>query len=293
MMDTGLSLDELEAGVGSMNGVPAYEDALSAPEAVVNDAAAREIPATGMAFDFSSLRVQSPEDFEALPDEQKELLRAMKRGVQFTPEGAAQFVLKQQEARAEMERKTAMMQADPVRQEQTRKLKTEADIAEENRMKAMQKTLDTASYMDDLLEKVKTHPGRSYATGKSSILPKVPGTEPANFQVLLDQLQGQQFMQAYETLKGGGQITEVEGRKATEAMARMNPRQTEESFLQGVSEFQNIVRAAKERASAKIQPAESPSTPAAESAAPRQRKTRPVAGFNWEKGADGRWYKAR
>jgi hypothetical protein len=246
-----------------------------------------------MAFDFSSLRVQSPEDFEALPDEQKELLRAMKRGVQFTPEGAAQFVLKQQEARAEMERKTAMMQADPVRQEQTRKLKTEADIAEENRMKAMQKTLDTASYMDDLLEKVKTHPGRSYATGKSSILPKVPGTEPANFQVLLDQLQGQQFMQAYETLKGGGQITEVEGRKATEAMARMNPRQTEESFLQGVSEFQNIVRAAKERASAKIQPAESPSTPAAESAAPRQRKTRPVAGFNWEKGADGRWYKAR
>jgi hypothetical protein len=291
VMDTGLSLDELEAGLGSMNGVPAYEDTLLAPEAVVNDAAAMDVPATGMAFDFSSLRVQSAEDFEALPDEQKELLRAMKRGVQFTPEGAAQFVLKQQEARIEQQQKMAMMQADPVRQEQTRKLKTEADIAEENRMKAIRKTLETASYMDDLLEKAKTHPGRQYATGKSSILPKVPGTAPADFQVLLDQIGGQQFLQAFETLKGGGQITEVEGRKATEAMARMNPRQSEEAFLQGVSEFQNIVRAAKERAGAKIQPAESPSTPAAQSAAPRQRKT--VAGTTYEKGADGRWYQVR
>jgi hypothetical protein len=261
------------------------------PTDVYNDVAAEPLPETGMGFDFTKLNVQTREDFDALPVEQQELLKAMKRGVQFTPEGAAQFVLKQQESRMQQQQKMAMMQADPVRQEQTRKLKTEADIAEENRMKSMQKTFDTASYMDDLLEKVKTHPGRQYATGKSSILPKVPGTEPANFQVLLDQLQGQQFMQAYETLKGGGQITEVEGRKATDAMARMNPRQSEESFLQGVSEFQNIIRAAKERASAKIQPAGSPSTPAAESAAPRQRKT--VAGTTYEKGADGRWYQVR
>jgi hypothetical protein len=215
----------------------------------------------------------------------------MKRGVQFTPAGAAEFVLKQQQSRAEMERKMAMMEADPVRQEQTRKLKTEADIAEENKIKMMQKSLDTASYMDDLLEKVKTHPGRSYATGKSSILPKVPGTQPADFQVLLDQVSGQQFMQAYETLKGGGQITEVEGKKATEAMARMNPRQSEESFLQGVNEFQSIVRAAKERAATKLQPQESPSTPAAQGAAPRPSKV--VAGIKWEKGSDGKWYQAR
>jgi hypothetical protein len=249
------------------------------------------LPETGVGFDFTKLNVQTREDFDALPVEQQELLKAMKRGVQFTPEGAAQFVIKQQEARAEMDRRAAMMQADPVRQEQTRKLKTEADVLEENRMKAMRKTFETASYMDDLLEKTKTHPGRQYATGKSSILPKVPGTAPADFQVLLDQIGGQQFLQAFETLKGGGQITEVEGRKATEAMARMNPRQSEEAFLQGVNEFQSIVRSAKERATAKIQPQDSPSTPAAQSAAPRQRKT--VAGTTYEKGADGRWYQVR
>ena len=290
-MDNGMSLAQLEAGVTDMNGVTSYEDDLSAPEEILNDAAAMEVPATGMSFDFGSLRVQSPEDFDALPDEQKELLRAIKRGIQFTPQGAAEFILSQQKSRMEQDRKVAIMQADPVRQEQTRKLKTEADVLEENRMKAMRKTFETASYMDDLLEKTKTHPGRQYATGKSSILPKVPGTAPADFQVLLDQIGGQQFLQAFETLKGGGQITEVEGRKATEAMARMNPRQSEEAFLQGVNEFQSIVRSAKERATAKIQPQDSPSTPAAQSAAPRQRKT--VAGTTYEKGADGRWYQVR
>jgi hypothetical protein len=274
-----------------MNGVSGMDYDYGTPDDVYNDVAAEPLPETGVGFDFTKLNVQTREDFDALPVEQQELLKAMKRGVQFTPEGAAQFVIKQQEARAEMDRRAAMMQADPVRQEQTRKLKTEADVLEENRMKAMRKTFETASYMDDLLEKTKTHPGRQYATGKSSILPKVPGTAPADFQVLLDQIGGQQFLQAFETLKGGGQITEVEGRKATEAMARMNPRQSEEAFLQGVNEFQSIVRSAKDRATAKIQPQDSPSTPAAQSAAPRQRKT--VAGTTYEKGADGRWYQVR
>jgi hypothetical protein len=290
-MDNGMSLAQLEAGVTDMNGVPAYEDDLSAPEEILNDTTAMEVPATGMAFDFGSLRVQSPEDFDALPDEQKELLRAIKRGIQFTPQGAAEFILGQQKSRMEQDRKVAMMEADPVRKQQTRKLKTEADVLEENRTKALQKSFDTYNYMDDLLERVKTHPGRQYSTGKSSILPKVPGTAPADFQVLLDQIGGQQFLQAFETLKGGGQITEVEGRKATEAQARLNPRQSEESFLQGVTELQGIARSAKERAAAKIEPQDSPSTPAAQSAAPRQRKT--VAGTTYEKGADGRWYQVR
>jgi hypothetical protein len=261
------------------------------PQEVYNDVAAEPLPETGMGFDFTKLNVQTREDFDALPLEQQELLKAMKRGVQFTPEGAAQFVLKQQESRMQQQQKMAMMQADPARREQTRKLKTEADVLEENRMKEMQKGFNTYNYMDELLERVKTHPGRKWSTGATSMLPKAPGTSAADFQVLLDQIGGQQFLQAFETLKGGGQITEVEGRKATEAQARLNPKQSEESFLQGVTELQQIARAAKERASAKIQPADSPSTPAAQSAAPRQRKT--VAGTTYEKGADGRWYQVR
>ncbi len=94
-------------------------------------------------------------------------------------------------------------------------------------------------------------------------------------------------MQAYDTLKGGGQITEVEGKKATDAMARMNPRQSKEAFLEGISEFQGIVRTAKERSAGKLPQEIAPAS------TPAQRPTKTVSGFTWEKGDDGKWYRKR
>ena len=101
------------------------------------------------------------------------------------------------------------------------------------------------------LEALKSHPGLSYAVGKSSVLPVIPGTPAADFKVRLDQVQGAQFLQAYETLKGGGQITEVEGKKAEAAIARMNRAQTEEEFKRSVEDFQSVVAAGVERARVK------------------------------------------
>lgn len=101
------------------------------------------------------------------------------------------------------------------------------------------------------LEALKSHPGLPYAVGKSSVLPVIPGTPAADFKVRLDQVQGAQFLQAYETLKGGGQITEVEGKKAEAAIARMNRAQTEEEFKRSVEDFQSVVAAGVERAKSK------------------------------------------
>jgi|TARA_Y100000310_G_C20704273_1_gene833434 hypothetical protein len=79
-----------------------------------------------------------------------------------------------------------------------------------------------------------------------------PGSDAADFQTLMKQVKGKQFLQAFETLKGGGQITEVEGTKATEAMARMSTAQSEVEFRKGVLEFrdevQKLVRIAHEKA---------------------------------------------
>lgn len=49
-------------------------------------------PAKGNSFDFSSIVVQSDEDFARLPESQKQLLRNMKQGIQYTPQAAAEFV---------------------------------------------------------------------------------------------------------------------------------------------------------------------------------------------------------
>jgi len=80
----------------------------------------------------------------------------------------------------------------------------------------------------------------------------IPGTPEAGLVAKIDQLGGQQFLQAFETLKGGGQITEVEGNKATDAISRMmKTNQSEESYRQAAEEFKSIVKAGVERAKKK------------------------------------------
>jgi hypothetical protein len=49
-------------------------------------------PSKGNSFDFGSIVVQSHEDFARLPESQKQLLRNMKQGIQYTPQAAAEFV---------------------------------------------------------------------------------------------------------------------------------------------------------------------------------------------------------
>jgi hypothetical protein len=49
-------------------------------------------------------------------------------------------------------------------------------------------------------------------------------------------------MQAFETLKGGGQITEKEGEKATAAITRMSLATSEKEYLVAAREFQEVIR---------------------------------------------------
>lgn len=107
----------------------------------------------------------------------------------------------------------------------------------------------TIGLVDDLLK----HPGLGMAVGKSSIIPlnKIPGTDVKDFNIRLDQLKGQQFMQAYQSLRGGGQITEVEGKKATDAISRMSTASSESEFVKAAKEFQSVIKAGVDRAKAK------------------------------------------
>ncbi len=96
----------------------------------------------------------------------------------------------------------------------------------------------------DVLQMAIDHPGREAATGASSRFdPRnyFPGTDATNFQVVLDQINGAAFLQAFETLRGGGQITEVEGTKATQAIARLNRAQSDAEFLKALKELQGIM----------------------------------------------------
>ena len=78
-----------------------------------------------------------------------------------------------------------------------------------------------ADNMIGLIDSLETDPYLSRMTGPiDSHLWNVSG-DANRVQSKADQLHGQAFLQAFQSLKGGGQITEVEGRKATDALSRL------------------------------------------------------------------------
>lgn len=114
-------------------------------------------------------------------------------------------------------------------------------------------TLENSYNMTGLLDKVLEHPGFDEAVGFGSTLNPlaIAGTDRKDFLVLIDQLKGKAFLEAFESLKGGGHITEIEGQKATEAMARLNTSQSEKEFKEAILEMKGLVERGRLRAQIK------------------------------------------
>ena len=108
---------------------------------------------------------------------------------------------------------------------------------------------DAANESVKLLDELISHPGHDLALGKTRMTGAhmIPGTDAYDFEVRRKQIGGKQFLEAFQSLRGGGQITEVEGAKAEQAIARMDASQTEESFDAAAKEFQEIIKRGLER----------------------------------------------
>jgi hypothetical protein len=76
----------------------------------------------------------------------------------------------------------------------------------------------------------------------------IPGTSEADFDGLFNQVTGAAFLQAFETLKGGGAITEREGQAATSAITRLSRNLSEVEFVRAATELRDIMRRGLERA---------------------------------------------
>lgn len=68
------------------------------------------------------------------------------------------------------------------------------------------------------------------------------GAEGKDALARYNQLKGTAFLQAYGLLRGGGAITEVEGVKAENAMARMDRSQSEDEFKAALKDFRDAVQ---------------------------------------------------
>jgi hypothetical protein len=105
------------------------------------------------------------------------------------------------------------------------------------------------------IDQIRGHPGKTTGIGAiGGLAPAIPGTSQAGFVDLVDQAKGKAFLEAFNSLKGGGQITEAEGRKATEAIARLNRARRVEDFDKALQDFEDVVKAGAERARRAAQP---------------------------------------
>ena len=68
----------------------------------------------------------------------------------------------------------------------------------------------------------------------------------------IDQVQGQAFLRAFESLKGGGAITEREGLAAERAIARLQRSQSTDAMIESLKEFQTILDRGRRRAMAGV-----------------------------------------
>jgi hypothetical protein len=106
----------------------------------------------------------------------------------------------------------------------------------------------TAALQIKQLNALLDHPGLAGAVGAG--LPyasKIPGSPEADFAAAFDQVKGGVFLQAFKGLRGGGQITDVEGAKATAALLRANTAQSETAFKDAIREYMGYIQTGLDR----------------------------------------------
>jgi hypothetical protein len=110
---------------------------------------------------------------------------------------------------------------------------------------------DNATQALRTIEDFEKHPGFKYVFGWDSIAPTVPGSTQAGALAYYDQIKGKTFLEAFNSLKGAGQITEIEGQKGTDAIARLNRAQSEKDAKVALADLKEVIQAGLARAEKK------------------------------------------
>lgn len=143
------------------------------------------------------------------------------------------------------------------------------------------KAEEAADYLVTKIDELITHPGFKYSVGVADIggvpIPfgatiagMIPGTDTSDWNARFKEVQGRQFLQAVETMKGSGALSDTEGKAATAAIARMNTSQSEKEFKTAVDDFKGIIQRGVDNNRTKLgQEAKYGTPPASEAAAPQ------------------------
>lgn len=123
-------------------------------------------------------------------------------------------------------------------------------------------TVATAQRAIQNLKAIRNDPALPSITGMvQGRLPPM-SQEGTDLNTRVQQAQGQAFLEAFESLKGGGAITEIEGTKAEQAMARLSRAQSTEAYQGALDELTEVLEAGVRRAQSRAGQGTSPAAQA-------------------------------
>jgi hypothetical protein len=125
------------------------------------------------------------------------------------------------------------------------------ELVGENEVK-LPATIDQAQTALRMVDELQRHPQLNNVIGpvtgnlssnQAALLGAVGlGPEAADAINRIDQLKGQAFLSAFSSLRGGGQISNIEGEKATQAVTRLNRATTPEAFNLALNDLRDVLQ---------------------------------------------------
>jgi hypothetical protein len=171
----------------------------------------------------------------------------------------------------------AIIALDPTAAEYQKEYAKEVGSAQGKERASAPKALETASRMLGQIDAAINHPGLYLGTGVTALSQNIPSTAMRDFRARIAELTGGTFLQAYESLKGTGQITEVEGKKATDAISRLgDPYVATKDYRKALNDLRSVVEAGQARAGKLI--GTPTAAPVREQEKPRVRRYNPETG---------------
>ena len=115
-------------------------------------------------------------------------------------------------------------------------------LQDAERTQQRQRDIVSSSILIDQIDALLFDPALDQALGLEGFLRRTAAElnldqDTARVKTRLNQVIGKAFLQAFQSLKGGGQITELEGEKAQAAEARLSTAQKPEDFREALREY--------------------------------------------------------
>jgi len=106
--------------------------------------------------------------------------------------------------------------------------KTKLDEKKQNISSALSKKQAGIKSTQRLIDDMLAHEGLNSAVGLSSVFPTIPGGDSADYEVMLETLKSQQFLNEIQQMKGMGALSNAEGQKISAAAEALSLAQSED-----------------------------------------------------------------